>query len=43
MLCSFREIDGKIYAGDVKEKEAAKAQYEKAKKKGQSAGKVSAQ
>ncbi|KAM4740184.1 inter-alpha-trypsin inhibitor heavy chain H3a [Anableps anableps] len=34
------EIDGRIYAGEVKEKEKAKKQYEKAVSKGQSAGLV---
>ena len=38
-----RAIDGEIYNGEVKEKTAAKKQYEKAKKKGQSAGRVSQQ
>ncbi len=36
----FREIDGKIIVGDVKEKEKAKEQYEEAKSKGQTAGLV---
>ena len=36
----FRDIAGKIYAGEVKEKEAAEAQYEKAKKRGHSAGHI---
>lgn len=34
------DIGGKIYPGEVKEKEAAKAQYEKAKKRGHSAGHI---
>ena len=37
----FREIDGVIYSGDVKEKEQAKKQYQRAKKRGQSAGLIS--
>ena len=35
-------IDGVLYQGDVKEKKAAQKQYDKAKKKGQSAGQVKA-
>lgn len=35
-----REIDGKVYAGEVKEKEKAKEQYEKAVSSGQTAGLV---
>lgn len=34
------EIGGVVYPAEVKEKEAAKAQYEKAKKKGHSAGHI---
>ncbi|KAL4227000.1 Inter-alpha-trypsin inhibitor heavy chain 3 [Mactra antiquata] len=34
------EVDGVVYPGVVREKEAAKKSYEKAKKKGQSAGHV---
>ena len=37
----YREIDGVVYPGDVKEKEKARKQFEAAKKKGQSAGHVS--
>ena len=40
-LC-FREIDGVVYPGDVKEKEQARQQYERAKQRGQSAGHVAA-
>uniref|UniRef100_A0A3Q2QAA9 Inter-alpha-trypsin inhibitor heavy chain H3 n=1 Tax=Fundulus heteroclitus TaxID=8078 RepID=A0A3Q2QAA9_FUNHE len=36
------EIDGRTYAGEVKEKEKAKKQYDKAVSKGQSAGLVKA-
>lgn len=36
----FREIDGKTYTGEVKEKEKAKKQYEKAVSSGQTAGLV---
>ena len=36
-----REIDGVIYPGNVKEKEQARKQYERAKKRGQSAGLIS--
>lgn len=39
-LVCFREIDGILYPGIVKEKEAARKTYEKAKKKGQSAGHI---
>lgn len=39
--CGFREIDGVVYGGIVKEKEQAKKDYERAKKRGQSAGLVS--
>ena len=35
-----RTIDGIVYDGEIKEKEAANKQYEKAKSKGQSAGRV---
>lgn len=35
------EIDGVVYTGDVNEKEKAKQQYQRAKKKGQSAGLIS--
>ncbi|XP_060076880.1 inter-alpha-trypsin inhibitor heavy chain H3-like [Ylistrum balloti] len=35
------EIGGVIYPGVIKEREAAKSQYDKAKKKGQSAGHIS--
>lgn len=35
------EIGGEVYPGVVKEREAAKSQYDKAKKKGQSAGHIS--
>ncbi|KAL3853654.1 hypothetical protein ACJMK2_017184 [Sinanodonta woodiana] len=35
------EIGGKIYTGQIKEKEQAKKEYDKAKKRGQSAGHVS--
>lgn len=38
IIVPYREIDGQNYAGDVKEKEKAKTQYEKAVSKGQSAG-----
>ena len=37
----YREIDGVIYSGTVKEKEQAKRQYQRAKKRGQSAGLIS--
>ena len=36
-----REIDGVIYPGNVKEKEQARKQYQRAKKRGQSAGLIS--
>jgi len=36
-----REIDGRLYPGEINEKAKAKEKYEKAKKKGQSAGHVS--
>lgn len=39
-LCAFREIEGKEYIGEVKEKEKAKKQYEKAISSGQTAGLV---
>jgi hypothetical protein len=35
-----REIDGRLYPGEINEKAKAKEKYEKAKKKGQSAGHV---
>ena len=37
----YREIDGVIYPGNVKEKEEARKQYDRAKKRGQSAGLIS--
>ncbi len=37
----FREINGELVIGEVKEKEQAREAYEAAKKKGQSAGLVS--
>ena len=37
----YREIDGVIYPGNVKEKEQARKQYQRAKKRGQSAGLIS--
>lgn len=41
LIVSFcREIDGIVYPGIVKEKQAAKKTYDKAKKKGQSAGHI---
>lgn len=43
MFCIFaphREIDGEVYVGEVKEKEKAKKQYEKAVSSGQTAGLV---
>lgn len=43
MFCIFaphREIDGEVYVGEVKEKEKAKTQYEKAVSSGQTAGLV---
>lgn len=36
----LREIEGKAYVGEVKEKEKAKKQYEKAVSSGQTAGLV---
>uniref|UniRef100_A0A3Q3DME7 Inter-alpha-trypsin inhibitor heavy chain H3-like n=1 Tax=Hippocampus comes TaxID=109280 RepID=A0A3Q3DME7_HIPCM len=38
----LREIDGQVYVGEVKEKETAKKQYEKAVSSGQTAGLVKA-
>ena len=38
----FRIINDIAYAGEVKEKEAAKKTYERAKKRGESAGHVAA-
>lgn len=35
-----REIEGQVYVGEVKEKEKAKKQYEKAVSSGQTAGLV---
>ena len=35
-----REMGGKVYPGQVKEKEEAQKQYDKAKQRGQSAGQV---
>lgn len=40
VIAYFREIDGKIFPGEVNEKAKAKEKYDKAKKKGQSAGHV---
>ena len=40
VLVSHREIDGQVYVGEVKEKEKAKKQYEKAVSSGQTAGLV---
>ena len=37
-----REIGGKRYAGNVKEKEKAKKQFEEAKSRGESAGHIAA-
>lgn len=39
----FREIDGKIVLGEIKEKEVAKKQYEDAKMRGESAGYIGTQ
>lgn len=39
--CWYREIEGVVYPGVIKEREAAKSQYDKAKRKGQSAGHIS--
>lgn len=39
-IFTFREIDGKTYVGEVKEKEKAKKQYEAAVSSGQTAGLV---
>ena len=38
ILVPHREIDGQVYSGEVKEKEKANKQYEKAVSSGQSAG-----
>lgn len=35
---THREIEGRVYVGEVKEKEKAKEQYEKAVSSGQTAG-----
>ena len=40
ILYDFREIDGVLYPGIVKEKQEAKKTYDKAKRKGQSAGHI---
>ncbi len=40
MFVSHREIDGKVYVGEVKEKEKAKDEYDKAVSSGQTAGLV---
>lgn len=40
ILVGHREIDGQVYVGDVKEKESAKEQYEKAVSSGKTAGLV---
>lgn len=40
VLCSDREINGLVYSGDVKEKEKAKKQYEKAVSSGKTAALV---
>ncbi len=37
---SHRETDGKVYVGEVKEKEKAKDEYDKAVSSGQTAGLV---
>ena len=34
----YREIDGKIILGEIKEKQAAKKQYQEAQQRGESAG-----
>lgn len=41
-ICLFfcRDIDGRVYVGQVKEKEKAKKEYEKAVSSGQTAGLV---
>lgn len=40
ILVGHREIDGQVYVGEVKEKESAKEQYEKAVSSGKTAGLV---
>lgn len=39
-VCFFREIEGRIYVSEVKEKEKARHQYESAVSSGQTAGLV---
>jgi hypothetical protein len=39
----YREIGGRIYPGEVNEKQVAQKKYDAAKKKGQSAGQVKQQ
>lgn len=40
IVVPHREIEGQVYVGEVKEKEKAKKQYEKAVSSGQTAGLV---
>lgn len=40
LFIGFREIDGKTYVGEVKEKEKAKKEYETAVSSGHTAGLV---
>ena len=37
-VCLRRDVDGKIIVGEIKEKKAAREQYEAAKQRGESAG-----